>query len=379
MIQKTVESYSGLVAKHPLIVFLVSALFCGSAVAQASSIETVEQGTEDLLPDSVPSVAAFDTLSQEFNAAGGTTYTVLLETSPKYPNSTSPRDIRNPEVTRYITSTADDLSKIDKVSSVSSPADIYTKTPHSPQEAQRQIDSANIQTRYISPDYTAARIQVTTTGLTTDQQTRIADRIQRTMSYHDRPTGLKISYTGGVYIDKAFQQESQQSQSFTTTVSILGVLVVVVILFRSFLDGISSLLGLIFGIATGLGVYGFLGLNFSPATSGSISIGIGIAIDFGIQMVSRFNEETEKQNTKDLSKALEKALNGVLGPMTVALVAATIGFTALSFGRVTFLSELGTVLTLTTGFAYLGALTLIPSFLVIKNRHLNFSIKKLIT
>jgi len=64
-------------------------------------------------------------------------------------------------------------------------------------------------------------------------------------------------------------------------------------------------------------------------------------------------------------------IKGVIKPMTIALIAAIIGFTALSFGRITFLSELGTLLTLTTLFAYIGALTLIPILLVLYDQRIS--------
>jgi predicted RND superfamily exporter protein len=64
-------------------------------------------------------------------------------------------------------------------------------------------------------------------------------------------------------------------------------------------------------------------------------------------------------------------IQGVIKPMTIALIAAIIGFTALSFGRITFLSELGTLLTLTTISAYIGALTLIPVLLVIYDQRIS--------
>lgn len=96
-------------------------------------------------------------------------------------------------------------------------------------------------------------------------------------------------------------------------------------------------------------------------------MGMGIAIDFGIQTVSRYKEEREEYG---IQKSLEKMIAGVMKPMTIALVAAVIGFTALSFGRITFLSSLGTMLTLTTVFAYIGALTLIPVLLVLHDRYM---------
>ena len=368
MKKRVLDGYASLVARHPFAVIAGVLLFAGLVAPNAAGIETVEQNTEDLLPESIPSVGAFSTLSSEFGQAGGTTYTVLIETDPSYADSNEPRDVRRPEVVSYLISTTEDISRIDRVSAVSSPADSYPEVPASVRESQEYLNSSQSSSRFVSSDYSAARIQVTSTGLSTEEQSQIAGRIQEVMERQETPAGLRVSYTGDVYIDQAFQEESQQSQSFTTLVSLIGVLVIVMLLFRSIVNGISSLLGLIFGVAVGLGVYGALGLNFSPATSGSISIGIGIAIDFGIQVVSRYREEVKDSGPEP---ALQETLEGVVGPMTVALVAATIGFTALSAGRITFLGELGTVLTLTTGFAYVGALTLIPAAMVIYDRRIN--------
>ena len=67
--------------------------------------------------------------------------------------------------------------------------------------------------------------------------------------------------------------------------------------------------------------------------------------------------------------ALAETVEGVINPMTIALLAALIGFASLSLGRITFLSDMGTLLTLTTLGAYIGALTLIPASLVFYDRY----------
>lgn len=370
VIEDLIEIYATLVAENPfktLAVVLAALVLIGS---NASRIDTVEQQTEDLLPDSIASVAAFETLGKEFSTAGGTRYTVLVETGPSYANSTEPRDVRDPAVIRYLMSASNDISRFDRVSSISTPGDFFQKTPSTKAETREVLDRAGEEqwSQFISRDYTAARIQVLSSGLSSEEQDRLATSIRNVMESHDKPPGVRVSYTGDVYINQAFQRESEQTQGFTTLVSLVGVLVVVVVLFRSVANGLFSLLGLIFGIIAGLGTYGLLGLNFSPATSGAISIGIGIAIDFGIQVVSRYREETQGREAEE---ALQETLKGVLSPMSVALVAALIGFSALSAGRITFLGELGTVLSLTTFFAYVGAVTLIPAAMVIYDRRIN--------
>lgn len=366
--KEIIDRYTRIISERPftaLAVILVGLIFLSTG---ASKVKTVDQQTQDLLPDSVASVHAFDVIDAEFGSASGTTYTVLFQTDPHYANSTEVRDLRDPRFIHYLETVSNDVSYIQKVTTVNSVADIVDQ-PSSIRETQSQLDATGkgSWSRYLSDGYSYAIMRVTATGLTADEENEVADQIRNSVETIEQPAGLEIGYTGNPYINQAFEQQTQSTMSNTGILSLVGVLVVVVLLFRSFISGLISLNALIFGIISGFGLYGWLGLNMSPATSGAISMGMGIAIDFGIQVVSRYQEERED---KEIQEALSETITGVISPMSIALVAAIIGFTSLTIGRITFLSSLGTMLMLTTTFAYLGALTLLPVALVIYDRHL---------
>ena len=365
--QKILEKYSELLAERPGTLLILIVLLTGTLAAGATSIETVNQNNEDFLPDTIDSVKAFDIIGSEFGrGGGGSTYTVLFETNPDHANSTEIRDIRESEVLQYIETVSNDISKFNDVVTVSTPTDLISN-PSTKREAWQQMQNTGRASEFISEDYSFGIIRITSTDISADEEEELASRIRTAAERNDKPTSIEVGYTGTPFINQAFQSESQSTQGQTTTISLIGVLVVVVLLFRSISNGLTSLSALIFGIVSGFGLYGWLGMNLSPATSGAISMGMGIAIDFGIQTVSRYQEERENYG---IQKALEEMIEGVMKPMTIALIAAVIGFTALSAGRITFLSSLGTMLTLTTVFAYIGALTLIPVLLVIYDKHL---------
>jgi predicted RND superfamily exporter protein len=368
MIEEMIDSYSKKIVNHPiklLIILTVSSILIATG---ASNIENVDQNNEDFLPDTVESVEAFDVIGAEFGQGeGGTTYTVMLESSPSHANSTEIRDVRDPELLRYIETISNDIESIDDVVTVNSAADLV-ESPASKREASNQLQESGQASQYISEDYSFTILRVSTTDISSDEQDELASRIRTSVERNDKPAGIEAGYTGQPFINQAFQRESQSTQGQTSLLSIIGVFLVVVLLFRSVINGLTSLSALIFGIITGIGIFGWLGFNLSPATSGSISMGMGIAIDFGIQTVSRYKDEREKY---EIEKAVSEMIKGVIKPMTIALIAAIIGFTALSFGRITFLSELGTLLTLTTLFAYIGALTLIPILLVLYDQRIS--------
>ena len=365
MIDDIIRRYSEIISEHPLK--LLAGILAATLVIAfgATNIENVSQNNEDFLPDTVDSVAAFDIIGAEFGGGGGSSYTVLLETNPQHPNSNEIRDVRSPELLRYMETVSNDLESMKEVSMVSSAADLVNE-PATKRQAWKQMQETGQASSFVSEDYSFTIMRVSSIDLSTDEQNELASRIRTSVERNDKPAGIEAGYTGQPFINQAFQNASSSTQGQTSILSLVGVFVVVVLLFRSLASGLTSLSALIFGVLAGIGIYGWLGMNLNPATSGSVSMGIGIAIDFGIQTVSRYREEREDG---DIEESVYQMISGVINPMTIALIASIIGFTALSFGRITFLSSLGTILTLTTTFAYIGALTLIPALLVIYDRY----------
>jgi len=367
MIDNIIRRYSKIISEHPLKILAVVIVGAFIIAGGAANIENVSQNNEDFLPDTVDSVAAFDIISAEFGGGGGSTYTVMLETNPKHPNSNEIRDVRNPELLQYIETVTNDLESMKEVSMVSSAADLVDE-PATKRQAWEQMQESGQASSFVSEDYSFTIMRVSSIDLSTDEQDELASRIRTSVERNNMPAGIEAGYTGQPFINQAFQDASSSTQGQTSILSLIGVFVVVVLLFRSLASGLTSLSALIFGVLTGIGIYGWLGMNLNPATSGSVSMGIGIAIDFGIQTVSRYREERESHG---IQESVYKMISGVINPMTIALIASIIGFTALSFGRITFLSSLGTILTLTTLFAYIGALTLIPALLVVYDRYIS--------
>lgn len=378
MIDSLIERYSQMVTKRPLKFFLLFLSLTALLTAGATKVETVEQNVNDFLPDSYESIQAFDTIEAEFSSAEATTYTILLEVGPKYSNSNEVRDIRDPELLRYISKIESEAEQMNKVKRAESPISLFSDIPPTKRGVKNTLDSLGKPrwTQFISDDYSAAKIQVEAVGISPDEEVELAKDLRYNVESNPKPSGVELTYTGQTYIDQAFQDQSNETSQITSIVAFGLVLIVVILLFRSFFYGIMSLHTLIFGVAAGFGAFGWLGLNLSPATSGAISIGIGIAVDFGIQPVSRYREERTKEGN-NMEESLSIMLSGVARPMTLGLIAAIMGFSTLSLGDITFLSSLGTMLSLTTLMAYLTAFTIIPTVLILHDRYISGRIPNL--
>jgi predicted RND superfamily exporter protein len=115
-------------------------------------------------------------------------------------------------------------------------------------------------------------------------------------------------------------------------------------------------------------------MGMSSQTSGVISMIMGIGIDFGIQLVTRYRLELKnlpalKDRHPQLQlghkDAMAVTLNNVITPMLTTTLAALIGFQAMSLGRLTFLGDMGTMMSYGVAASMIAAITIVPAIILI--------------
>jgi predicted RND superfamily exporter protein len=111
-----------------------------------------------------------------------------------------------------------------------------------------------------------------------------------------------------------------------------------------------------------MGYVGLIGMGLSSQTSGVLSMIMGIGIDFGIQVVTRYRLELPD---KSPSHAMAVSLNNVIIPMSTTTLAALIGFQAMSLGKLTFLGDMGTIMSYGVAASMLAAITVVPALIII--------------
>lgn len=220
--------------------------------------------------------------------------------------------------------------------------------------------------RYISDDYTLAIINVQLADMSRTKKEETVEEINNIVDESEKPPGLEVSTTGSPVIYKELKAQIKPTMQKTTMVSFIGILIVVTLLFFSIRYGITSLLGIGFGTIWAFGFIALLGMSMSTQTSGAIAMVMGIGIDFGIQIVTRFRQEIRNKNPK---KALTETLTNVIEPMLITTLSILIGFRAMSLGRLTFLATLGNMLSLGVVMCFFAAITVIPSVLMIGEKY----------
>ena len=159
----------------------------------------------------------------------------------------------------------------------------------------------------------------------------------------------------------------------TSTYSLIGILIVVLVLFRSPKYGFIPLTTILFGTLWAMGYVGLTGMGLTSNTSGVISMIMGIGIDFGIQITTRYRFERAHQLPPD---AMELTLSKVIMPMSTTTLAALIGFPAMSMGQLTFMGAMGRMMIYGVAACMAAAITAVPSFILIAD---TLSISKIFT
>jgi predicted RND superfamily exporter protein len=160
----------------------------------------------------------------------------------------------------------------------------------------------------------------------------------------------------------------------TSLYSLFGILIIVLVLFRSIKYGFTPMTTIIFGTLWTMGYVGLIQMGMSSQTSGVTSMIMGIGIDFGIQLVTRYRLELKNLSTLNEHhpqflfghrEAMEVTLNNVIIPMLTTTLAALIGFQAMSLGRLTFLGDMGTMMSYGVAASMIAAITIVPAIILI--------------
>jgi hypothetical protein len=129
------------------------------------------------------------------------------------------------------------------------------------------------------------------------------------------------------------------------------------------------LLPLVVVVIGAIGAFGAVGLADIPLTLVTISglpILIGLGVDFAIQMHNRFEEERADGRTVEASA--DRTVRRMAPPLSLAMVAAVVGFLALLRSQVPMIQDFGRLLSVGVAVLVAIALTVPVAALVLRDR-----------
>jgi len=372
--KKIRDGYAKLLSYHPVLVLTIFLAISAVMFVSMQMMETQKVDYQDMLPEDYAVIEAFDLIQDDF---GGTTSgTVVIQIDNLYRNSNENLRVTDPEVVRYSLLLEEYLSRASDVESVSGFGTLvegtYGKIPSSLPEI-RKVSTGLGGAVYVSKDESMSLIKL---SLDEDVDGEVLTKELTTLLEElKRPAGLKVSLSGEIFEDVIVEEQLGPDMNKTSMFSMIAIVVILLLLFRSFKGVAIPMMTIVFGILWTMGFLGLIGSGLSTMTSGAVSMIMGIGIDFGIQVMSRFSQEHEKNNKRE---AMRNTLNGILVPIFTTALACLIGFRAMSLGELSMIAELGTVMSYGVVFCMIAAISLVPCLLVIFTKDKKTSSTKVI-
>ncbi len=199
-----------------------------------------------------------------------------------------------------------------------------------------------------------------------DVVTTVAEQLRRTT-----PTGVDVHVTGPAGFAADLIDAFSGIDGLLLGVALMAVLVILIVVYRSFLLPVVVLATSMFALCVALLCIWWLAkagvLLLSGQTQGILFIlVIGAATDYSLLYVSRYREALRSH--RDTSRATRQALRGAFEPIAASGSTVIAGLLCLLLSDLKSNSTLGPVAAIGIVFAMLSALTLLPSLLLILGR-----------
>lgn len=346
--------------KKIIILSLILTAFLGYG---ATSVH-FQGNLEDMMPSDLPVFVLEDKIANEFGGADSIVIAVVLndDTSAKG----IVRDIRDPQVIRSVVELHNRLENEASIEKVQSIAPLFQQgVPQDKEDVKRVIASSPMQ-GVINDDYSIMLIYATpATGMSEEQVNRAKKVIQNNIDAITKPAGVDYRISGMAPLIVKVLELLREDLVFTTLTAAAIIFGLLVLLELSLSKGFLVFLPLTFAVIWTFGTMGFFGIPISPATVAVGALIIGLGVEYGIFVVSRFHEEREEHSSKE---SLRIAVSEI-GTSTFGSAATTTSaFLALTISIMPMIRDLGLTLALAIIFCWIAAAVVNPCFIILEDQ-----------
>lgn len=173
--------------------------------------------------------------------------------------------------------------------------------------------------------------------------------------------GATVSLTGGVVLAQVVIDSLQVSQVESTIISTIFALLVLALIYRSFLLGVVSITPVIVAMSLSLGSMWLLGISLNALTIMITALTIGLGVDYAIHVVERFREEEAKHKP---SKALHNTLENTGAALLISALTTIFGFGVLVIAGIPIFSDFGIVTAVMILYSLIAAAIVTPVILM---------------
>ncbi len=349
--------------KQIILAAVILTLFLGYGATNLHFQGNIEKE----MPEDLPVFVLQDKIASKFKGEEFLVVAVCLNRDTGAKNVVS--DIRDPRVIKSVIELhnrlEDESAVVGHVQSIA-PFFVYG-VPDDIEGVKRVLAAVPGAEYFFNRDYSITLVHVPiSAGLSEDKVTEVTDIIKKDVDAITKPPGVEYKITGMAPLVIELLRLMREDMVFTTAVAAIIIFGLLVVLERSFAKGFLVFLPLIMALTWTFGLMGLLGIpvSISTVTIGAIILGLGV--EYGIFMVSRYYEERNHGTTT--RDALRIAVSNIGASTFGSAATTTAAFLALTLSVMPMVQHLGQTLALGIIFCWLAAAVVNPCFIVFEER-----------
>lgn len=348
------EKYHNLI----LILFLLLTLIVGSGIFYLS----VQSDMNKSFPQDLDYFVTTDRVTEKFG--GQDTVVLLISLDEEYNSNDAPLDIRDPSVIKFISTLSEKLADEDDIDSVTSLNSIFSHTgiPSTTSGVIQILSNVPASKSLFNDGYTKTVIFLTADlGSNPEKLEEVENLVKEKSMTSGIPAGVKVEVTGTPSMINLVFNLLISDAVKTLLIGALIIFVMLVFAQKSFTKAGIIFLPLTFSIFWTLGTMGWMNLPISLATAGIGAMVLGLGVEYGVFLFSRYQEEKIKNIPR--SEAMEIALSNIGLSILGSGLTTIVGFLALTASAMPMLRDLGLSLALGISFCLVITLFVTPSFI----------------
>ena len=364
-VERALEHLAAVQYRHYKQIIVVAVLFTfvlgyGMTLLQFQGDLTKE------MPQGFPVFELADKLASKFTGQEFLVIAVMFddETSAKG----IPRDMRDPRVIKSVLELHERLAADPSIEGVRSIAPVFQAwgVPEDIAGVKEVIVATPGAEQFFNRDYSVMLIYAdTAVGTDEEKVSEITDKIQQDVEAITRPAGVNYKITGIAPIIVKIVELLKGDIVITTLTAGLVIFMLLVLLERSFSRGFIVFLPLIFTVVWTFGTLGFLGFSISVTTGVIGAILLGLGVEYGIFMVSRYYEERERYEPVE---SITIAVSNIGASTFGSGLTTAAAFFALTLSVMPMIQHLGQTLALGIAFCWLAATVVNPCIILFEER-----------
>ena len=369
---------SKIVTGHKKSIALITIVITIGALFAAKNINS-EYSVQDFLPSDWESMQTIEKIEKEFSGASQLESYILLEGDVSSPQTLT-------DMNKTLSNIADDkyVAKIDGNLRAASVlryikyAVAENKTlgerfnfssdglPKKDADVKGMYDYLYDNTSYgwrmktvlhrKGDNYDAALIRIFVDLRTSDEARTMYNELKKDVYGFSNET---VSITGPIVLTITTVDAVQQSQIYSTIISIVLAGIVLIIVYRKILTGIIALLPVLLASVWILGTMYLLRLSLNVLTVTVTALTIGLGVDYSIHIVERYREEQKKNAEKPVRSALQHSGSALL----ISAVTTIFGFGVLLLSPIPAIQQFGLLTSLTIAYCLLASVLVLPAAL----------------